>query len=301
MTSEADLAELIEVYDPEVAFERLAHEHRLETLLVLAETGELPFEELRREVGADDPGGFNYHLQRLVGLFVEKADDLYRLTPAGNRVVGAVLSGAFSSDLAGGTVETDGACPRCDAGLSLSMEQSWVSLHCQDCDFRYNRIGIPPRALSGHEPSSIYPLIDRWVKRWITTATFGFCPRCDGQMGRTVLMADDPEDWGGSVPGWIEELPVEAVVQFDCRRCDEERYAHVASVAALHPVIAGFHYDHGIDIRSEPLFDLEWLSLGVAEITNREPLRVEVSGNIGDADFEARFDRTFSLVDSTTR
>lgn len=298
MATDDDLAELIEVSDPETAFERLAHEHRLGAILALAEADGLGFEELRRTVGATDPGGFNYHLQRLRGLFIEKDDDQYQLTPAGHRVVGAVVSGAFSSDFTGDTMDTEGTCLNCDAGLVLELDRAGVSLRCESCDIRYNQLEVPPRAIAGHEADSIYRLVDRWVKRWLTTASYGFCPRCDGPMDRRVLVTDDPADWPGQIPAWVDDLPIEAVLRFGCQRCEEERYAHVASAAALHPVIMAEHIDHGIDIRTEPLFELDWLGLDVTTVVSREPLRVRVPVSLDEKAIDATFDREFSLVEA---
>lgn len=296
MPIDDELAEIIEIQEPESAFERLAHEDRIETLLVLDSDGPLPFEQLRRTVGAEDPGGFNYHLQRLQGLFVEKTDGAYALTPAGRRVVGAVRSGTFSSDFESRLIETEGHCLRCGDDLAVRLDHQGVALQCRSCDFQYNRLGIPPRAIAGHDPDSLYSLIDRWVNRWVTTALYGFCPRCDGPMSHRLLVADDPSDWGGSTPEWISDLPVEVVTEFSCGRCDEERYALVAFVAALHPTIAAVHLENGIDVRTVPLPELDWLSLGITTIDSEDPLHVRIEGAVGDETFTATFDRTLALV-----
>ncbi|WP_449404315.1 DUF7347 domain-containing protein [Halalkalicoccus subterraneus] len=45
------------------------------------------FADLRRRVGVEDSGRFRYHLKQLRGDFVEKANDGYRLTYAGEACV----------------------------------------------------------------------------------------------------------------------------------------------------------------------------------------------------------------------
>ncbi|QAU14020.1 hypothetical protein EKH57_15640 [Halorubrum sp. BOL3-1] len=55
----------------------------------------LRFAELRKRIGHDDPGNFNYHLKRLVGTFVEKTDEGYRLSDIGQRLVAVCRSGRF--------------------------------------------------------------------------------------------------------------------------------------------------------------------------------------------------------------
>jgi hypothetical protein len=74
--AKADVDESIE------AFDLLANEIRLDILRTLGEAmagdGKTPisFSELQRRVGVEDNGRFNYHLDRLLGTFVEKADGI---------------------------------------------------------------------------------------------------------------------------------------------------------------------------------------------------------------------------------
>lgn len=70
------------------ALEKLANEHRIRILQVLAEAdAPLSFTELRREVGIGDTGQFNYHLTELLGRFVDQTDGGYELNRPGKRVV----------------------------------------------------------------------------------------------------------------------------------------------------------------------------------------------------------------------
>lgn len=73
------------------ALEALGNEQRITILRALAETDTpLPFSELRRRVGIDDTGRFNYHLDQLLGPFVRQTDAGYELGYAGERLVVAV-------------------------------------------------------------------------------------------------------------------------------------------------------------------------------------------------------------------
>jgi DNA-binding transcriptional ArsR family regulator len=86
-----------ETLSPDAAFATLGSETRFAVLRALAEADDaVSFSALRDRVGMADSGQFNYHLDRLVGHFVERADDGYRLAPAGERVAEAVLSGAVT-------------------------------------------------------------------------------------------------------------------------------------------------------------------------------------------------------------
>lgn len=99
------------------ALEALGNEHRIAILRTLAETnGPLSFSELRKRVGIDDTGRFNYHLKELLGRFVRETDEGYQLGYAGERVVVAVgdiepQAAVTAGD--GGTTADDAARERC--------------------------------------------------------------------------------------------------------------------------------------------------------------------------------------------
>ncbi|MFB6271202.1 MAG: winged helix-turn-helix domain-containing protein, partial [Halobacterium sp.] len=62
------------------AFERLSDPVRVELLRELWLEGRhdpVPYAALQDTVGVRDSGRFNYHLQRLTDVFVEKTDDGY--------------------------------------------------------------------------------------------------------------------------------------------------------------------------------------------------------------------------------
>ncbi|ERH08552.1 MAG: hypothetical protein J07HX64_00293 [halophilic archaeon J07HX64] len=70
------------------ALAALGNEHRIRILRALAEAETpLSFSELRRRVGIDDTGRFNYHLGELCGRFVRNGESGYELGTAGERVV----------------------------------------------------------------------------------------------------------------------------------------------------------------------------------------------------------------------
>jgi DNA-binding HxlR family transcriptional regulator len=73
------------------ALELLGDGTRLATLrAVAAAEGPVSFSALRRTVGVDDSGRFNYHLRRLTGVYVERNEAGYTLLPAGRDALAAV-------------------------------------------------------------------------------------------------------------------------------------------------------------------------------------------------------------------
>lgn len=282
---------------PEESFERLAHEIRLQTLQTLDEEGPLPHARLREAVGIADPGQFNYHLKKLDGQFVREGEDGYELTPAGRRVVGAVLSGGYTGDLAGQTVPADADCLRCGGGLETRLEDGGVYVACRECDQRFNNVDIPPGVLEGCDPADLYDLVDRWVKRRLTSSQYGFCHRCDGPIDQRIVRVDDRDAWHDPDSEFLQDVPADALLQEECARCGDFQIALVAAVAVLHPAVAGFHHEYGIDVRETPLTDLDWLEMGVTSIESTDPLVVSVPVTLEDQTLVASFDADFSLVD----
>lgn len=295
--SVSDAEVVVEQLDPEESFELLANEIRLGMLRALDDEGSLAYEDLRSHVGVADSGQFNYHLQKLEGQFLSKDEGRYRITPAGRRVVGAVLSGGYTGDLAGRTVESDAPCFHCGGPLATHLEDGGVYVACEDCDARFNPVEIPPAVLEGYSLDELHDLVDRWVKRQVTAAQYGFCSRCDGKMTEYIeevveeKAAADPE----AVP--LVDLPLDVIVKQECSRCGERRLALVGAAATLHPAVVSFHYEHGIDVRETPLTDLEWLEMGIASVESTDPLVVSVPVTLDDDTLVVAFDEEFTLVD----
>ena len=93
------------------ALETLSNEHRLAILRALAEAeAPLSFSELRRRVGMEDPGQFNYHLTELCERFVRDEGSGYSLGHRGERVV--LAAGDIDPEAATAT-QPDDNCPVC--------------------------------------------------------------------------------------------------------------------------------------------------------------------------------------------
>ena len=90
------------------------------------------FAELRRAVGVDDPGRFNYHLDTLAPRFVAKHDEGYSPTVAGRRAVESAESGVYaeSAEPRSGTVDYD--CPECGEALTAAYENRHIGVSCDD-------------------------------------------------------------------------------------------------------------------------------------------------------------------------
>lgn len=263
---------VVERLPPDEAFELVAHETRFRVLETLnGSDGPLAFSELRRRVGVEDPGGFRYHLQKLVGRFVHETDTGYALTVPGRRVVGAVLSGGYTKMLDAEPLPMDGSCSECGGALEARFHEDSIEVVCRNCGFRYTDPKLPAGALDGWSRTEAPMVVARWLKRIHAVAEYGFCPNCDGRLDRTVTLPSDDD-----APEWLTGEHLDATVFYDCRRCGTGWQSILPLVVTTHPAVIGFHYDHGIDLRKTPGWELDWPTVGLATLVDEDPLRIEI-------------------------
>lgn len=272
------------------AFELLAHETRVRVLDALADAdGALAFSTLRERVGVRDPGQFNYHLQGLVGRFVAKSDDGYALTAAGRRVVGAVLAGAYTGELDGETTPLDASCLECGGGMEMRFRDEGVRITCTDCGFDYTHADVPAGVLADSTPAEAAERVEDYLAARHASADRGICPNCEGTMARRVRLPSDDD-----APDWLDEF-APAVVQYRCGRCGANWHSSVQVVVASHPAVAGFLYEHGVDLRTTPNWEMDWVGDDVT-VRSRDPLRLAVTVRAGDAERTFAFDDDLDVV-----
>ncbi|WP_223302138.1 helix-turn-helix domain-containing protein [Haladaptatus sp. R4] len=157
---------------PDEAFGLLGNETRFRILRVLNDAdGSLQFSELRSRVGADDPGGFNYHLGKLTGQFVRETDDGYAIASPGERIVGAVLSGWLTAEFGAGSVPVDGACIHCGGRLEAVFRDHGITIDCTDCEWAFTDPEIPAGVMEGFDATDAPTVVARWLRMTATRRT----------------------------------------------------------------------------------------------------------------------------------
>lgn len=285
----------VERLSPEAAFGLLGHGIRFGILEALNDAGRpLSFSELRERVDVDDPGQFNYHLGELRGRFVREAGDEYRLAAAGKRVVGAVLSGGVTGAMAGDEVETEATCLECGAPMAARFREDGVAIECTDCGMQYTDPDVPSGIVEGSE--DVATAVERWSRRNAASIGYGLCQYCDGPVEWTLCLPGEEAapDWFDAESSEVEGL--EATAVYDCDRCGEFQHAIPPLAILTHPAVMGFHYDHGIDLRETPAWELPWLAVDLATVVSEDPLRVEVPITLEGERLTLTFDRDLSVV-----
>lgn len=263
MAAEADPGD--ETLTPDDAFAVLGNETRMDILQTLAGADEpLSFSELRDRVGVSDSGQFNYHLDKLVGHFLESTGDGYQLQRAGERVVESVLSGAITEAPRIEPSIIDQPCPLCGARVRVSYQQEWVSMACTQCEGVYGESGasedvaselmeqgylggqpLPPAGVKDRSAAEVLGAADTWSSVETLAAATGMCPRCSAPLEQSVRVCEnhDADD------GLCEVCDYRHAVKIDrwCTNCPYEgEGAAVLGIAANTELLA-FQTSNGLN------------------------------------------------------
>ncbi len=191
--------------DAREAFALLGHDIRLEILLALLEdwlaahTQPKSYAELMDAVGMEDSGKFNYHLDKLRGVYVRQVEDGYVPTASATALYRTVLAHRPTE-----TVETDQrlstvTCPACGADPALQYDRGFVTVDCPDCSaWEGVTYPFPQNGFESHDTEQLLVAVSERVRHEVGLARTGQCPACAGPT--TVdLRLDHVED-----DGWVE-------------------------------------------------------------------------------------------------
>lgn len=263
------------------AFELLANGTRLAIVRELGDEsdadgyGPLPFSTLQERVGAPDSGGFSYHLNKLVGRFVERTPGGYALTPPGIWVYQAIVVGAYAEPVTVEPVRVDVECLDCYRPMTAWYEEYRFHLGCRHCDDLSFRYPLPPGSFDPASPESLVAAGSNRLRRDYQWMGQGYCPYCSGAVERSVT----PDKQGLDDP---QAGHHETTAHFVCTRCNWFLHASPNAPMALHPAVVAFYYERGVD----PYELSPWGLPGEVdeEVLSTEPCRVALTYRLdGDA------------------
>lgn len=196
----------VEKRPPGEVFGLLSDDLRVDIVQALGETGEpMTFSTLRESVGESDSGKFNYHLRKLVGVYVTKSDAGYRLSLAGEQMYGAIVSGSYTANASIEPFEFDGPCPTCGSDVLIAeYTDEHAKTSCPDCQEFRDQFPFPPGSLDQFDRADLPTAFDRWMRASVTTFLQGFCTNCGGRVDTRL---ERPE----------EDAPQSLRLRFECR------------------------------------------------------------------------------------
>jgi hypothetical protein len=275
------------------AFSLVSDETRFAILRELVDTrGPTAFSDLREAVGVDDPGRFNYHLGELRGQFVAKRDDGYTILPPGERLVGAVLAGGYTSTLDADPAPVDGKCPDCGSDLEAVFRDHGVTIDCTECVASVTSPDVPPGLLADSAPADAPELVGRLNRIQFAANDAGICRNCYHETERTLYLTDDED-----APDWLADSDLLGMVFHDCPRCGGTFNAAVQAAVLSHPRVAAYHYEHGIDVRETPMWQYDWLGTGRGIVESDDPVRIALPIPLDDECRTFVFDADLDVVD----
>lgn len=297
---------------PGDAFAALGNEKRMAILRTLGESGgTLSFSALYERVDVADSSQFNYHLDRMVGHFVERTPEGYRLAPAGRRVVEAVLSGAVTERPALERSPVDEACPQCGAPVAIEWQEGGVGAFCSECAGRYGRergaseadagyLGrypLPPAGVRGRDPEEVLGAAWTWANLEILALASGLCPRCSATVEWETELCEDHDPAGGLCEACDGRYALSA--RAACTNCILETGGEpVVGLVAETELLALLTGEGLNPVSPESIHRVEAVHGDYEEtVLSREPLRARYTFAAGDERVSLTVDGDLSVVE----
>lgn len=156
---------------PEDALSLLGNDTRASILWTLSDArggsgppAILRFSELRRRAAPDvGSSQFNYHLQKLVGTFVERvepstkdsdaqpvsemariSEEGFRLRPEGTTLIRTIRGWSVAGEATVTPFELDMTCHHCQTPLVAEYSSAIFAIRCPDCEYLYDYNLTPP-------------------------------------------------------------------------------------------------------------------------------------------------------------
>lgn len=299
---------------PEEAFAVLGDETRLQILLALGRADQpLPFSAVFDRVDYDTTANFSYHLEKLLGHFVQQTDDGYDLRRTGERIVEAVLSGAVTDAPVVERTAIDEPCFRCGGSMEVSYREEAVGLYCLDCggtrggesettawsadheDDILGHVYLPPGGVHDRSPVELLQAAEVWTVAAAQARSRGVCPRCSAQVDHQVRVCEDHDAGDGRCAACDQLF---AVTVFErCRNC----IFAMTSIATIRllatEALMRFMIDHGIDPIAPDGFHVS--NLEREEVVSTAPFRGRFTFTAGDDAIAITVDDELSVVDVT--
>lgn len=244
-------------------FEALAHPIRMGVLRALFEANRengsgMRFSELRAAVEAEDSGNFNYHLDRLAGLYVEKEDGRYRLSERGFEAGIALAAGAYGEEGSAERIESFGRCLRCDSPTDAVFERGTSVLECPNGHRTYVA-RLPPEAVTERTESELATLVATELYATVGRALRGSCAACRCP-----------------VDGEVEATDEGVLFRARCDFCGVEYAVPVGLCALQDAEVLRLLARREMDPRETPPWEFDCCFVGHETVESEAPLRVRV-------------------------
>lgn len=308
------------------AFELLGNDIRLAILLALWEAKEpslpwsdesepaLSFTELRDQLGLSHGSQFNYHLNELTDMFIQKTDTGYSLTRSAEHFLRAVFAGTLREHTTIRGEPVDATCDRCGSPLVMDYEDEIRYDRCTNCEGflpepdnppgTVSNIWCPPAGRLNRTPEEFYREINTWTRHRIFTTWEGACRDCSGTVSTTFYRCEDHNVADGTPCEHcgIGGAGFETQWLFVCDVCKSSTFSPGFAPIYSSMTVRTFLFERGLDLEAcvdaghrKRAFD----AIERVEVTSEDPVAVEVLVEVDDDQIEVTLDGEANVVDVT--
>lgn len=303
------------------AFELLRSEGRLAILWALWEAFDpadsptaIPFSELADRTAYDSPGNLSYHLDKLVGRYVEKTEDGYLLSGTGREIVRAIVSGAMTSNVAFDPFEIDDPCPYCGGLVEVSYADNYIQARCRSCGGSYPEAGptvsdvarsarngvitlceFPPAGVRHRGPGDTLGAYLTRASHQAFSMLAGTCPACGGRTWSSTNVCEAHE--ADSAPCEACGFTYPAQTLLVCEHCKLRINAATRWLTLRDPRVGSFFQTRGVDVRSGFSMEL-WSTMDRADVTvqGTDPVALSFRYRLGEDSLRVEVDDELNVT-----
>jgi hypothetical protein len=278
---------------PSEAFALIGNEIRAAILEELGKdphTG-LSFSELRSRVDEDmDSGQFNYHLDQLVGQFVDDGDDGYTLRQQGLSLYRAIQAGSFNREVTHDSFDAGFDCYFCATRVEAFYADGAFQLQCPDCDHVYSYTTVPPSAVEGVDEATLLDRIAQYNRHTMWAHAHRVCPICAN--GTTSEFISGEEAWTAG------SHRLDVFYHTHCDHCGNNHYMSVGLALLFHPALVSFFYERGRDVTTTPHWHFEFgMTDDFTAVRSTDPWEVAVTVTADGDELELVVDDDLTVIE----
>jgi len=251
-------------------FKTLANETRLKILLAIArrqrERGPLSYAQIMDEIGMEDSGRFNYHLDQLQEHLVRREDGKYVPSASTHRLLGLLDSELLYDDTVVDPVTVGAACLRCGDPIEAIYDYDFY-VSCHTCGETRLTKDTSPKIARERSLRTVAAEADQRTRAHLRSMLDGRCLACGGDI--EFRMFDSDEQF---YPCGL----LDVICTIGCRTCsDGIAPLSVGQVVLGHPEVQRYCDKHDIDLNERPQWEYTWTRTDRStEILSRDPWHV---------------------------
>lgn len=253
----------------------------------------LSFSDLRSRADLDVPSSqFNYHLQHLLGTFVEKTEAGYRMRVEGRVVYHALRAGTFARAGADAARRLAMACHYCEGDVEAVFDDGVASVRCRACEHCYEIMGVPPVVVA--DETDAVERFAAYSRQKQFAFAGGHCSTCgnavETEFRRSPDLPFDEHDRG------------EVSVYRPCDHCGDQLFLSVGEVLLYDPGVVSFCHERGLDVLNTPHWEIPFAATDeTVSVLDTDPWRLSLRIPLAGDELELVVDERLAVVERRSR